>query len=191
MISFRRIPGPLYLTLLIYALCLLGGLFLAPLLGGARPTYDVLRAGPGAVVSGLIINLMGGPISEELGWRGVVWDRMRAKRPFLTSALVLGLIWALWHLPLFWVEGTSQNTLYAFPGIGFWAFILQGVLFTVLFGWVYDRTDRSILSAILLHWSVNAAANTLYPFGPVAIAVTTVLLAVVVAVLAAPGPRQT
>ena len=48
---------------------------------------------------------------EELGWRGYVLDRLQEKRSALVSSLILGVVWSLWHLPLFFVQGSYQAGL--------------------------------------------------------------------------------
>ena len=49
-----------------------------------------------------------GPLSEEIGWRGYALERLQTRWNALTSSLIVGLVWALWHLPLFMMVGTSQ-----------------------------------------------------------------------------------
>ena len=49
-----------------------------------------------------------GPLSEELGWRGYALERLQLRWNALTSSLILGVIWSLWQLPLFYIVGTSQ-----------------------------------------------------------------------------------
>ena len=59
-----------------------------------------------------------GPLSEEIGWRGYALARLQTRWNALTSSLIVGLVWALWHLPLFMMVGTSQHEL-GLPFIGF------------------------------------------------------------------------
>ena len=59
-----------------------------------------------------------GPLSEEIGWRGYALERLQTRWNALTSSLIVGLVWALWHLPLFMMVGTSQHEL-GIPFIGF------------------------------------------------------------------------
>lgn len=94
------------------------------------------------------------PFIEELGWRGYILDRLQQKHSALVSSLVLGVIWSLWHLPLFFVADTYQAGL----GVGtmeFWLFLFGIVPLNVLFSWVYNNAGRVTLAAILLHSMVN------------------------------------
>lgn len=97
---------------------------------------------------------MFGPIPEELGWRGYALDRLQVKHTALNASLILGMVWALWHLPLFFIEGTYQQRL----GVGtwfFWNFMLSVAIGSVIQTWVFNNTNRSTLAAILLHFTGN------------------------------------
>ncbi|MEK8171770.1 CPBP family intramembrane glutamic endopeptidase [Streptomyces sp. M19] len=58
--------------------------------------------------------VVSGPLSEEPGWRGTAYPRMRASMNRFQVGLVLGVIWAVWHLPLFFIDGTPRTT-WAWP----------------------------------------------------------------------------
>jgi len=75
----------------------------------------------------------------------------------LTSSLIVGLVWALWHLPLFMMVGTSQNEL-GFPFIGFLVGLMAN---SILYTWLYNNTQQSLWSAILLHWLFTYATQVL------------------------------
>ncbi len=94
-----------------------------------------------------------GPLSEEIGWRGYALGRLQTRWNALTSSLIVGLVWALWHLPLFMMVGTSQHEL-RLPFIGFLVgFMANSILYT----WLYNNTKQSIWSAMLLHWLYTCA----------------------------------
>ena len=67
----------------------------------------------------------------------------------MTASLILGLVWAAWHLPLPWTEGAP---LYGYP---VWLLVLDICAKSILFTWVFVRTRESVLIAILLHASSN------------------------------------
>jgi membrane protease YdiL (CAAX protease family) len=95
-----------------------------------------------------------GPLPEEVGWRGFALDRLQCRISALSSSVVLGTIWALWHLPLFFVPWTYQYDV----GLGtvrFWLFLAHFLPLSVLMTWIYNSTHRSTLSAILFHFSGN------------------------------------
>jgi len=98
-----------------------------------------------------------GPLSEELGWRGYALDRLQTRWNALTSSLILGVIWSLWHLPLFYIVGTSQ---YVYE-ISFVGFMLGTTTISVLYTWAYNNTGGSIWSAVVFHWVYTYALDTL------------------------------
>jgi len=113
-----------------------------------------LLASPVTLVSHLVLTFALGPFPEELGWRGYALDRLQAGGSALGASVLLGIVWTAWHLPLFFVEGSYQHGL----GVGsadFWLFGLTAVSASVLFTWVCNSNERSILSAVLLHGALN------------------------------------
>ena len=96
----------------------------------------------------LVIGLVNG---EEIAWRGFALPRLQAKYSALTSSILLGIIWTLFHLPLFFtVTGSSQADM------SFMIFLISTVSISILYTWMYNNTRGSVLIAYLFH----AAANT-------------------------------
>ncbi|MDT3435964.1 type II CAAX endopeptidase family protein [Haloarcula sp. 1CSR25-25] len=164
-IDFRRIR-PRWLVVL-----LLVPLGIAVLAGVA----DLLLGGPGPTlgegVTGFAVNPLAilpamffatlPPILEELGWRGYALDRLQLKWSALSASVILGVVWALWHLPLFFIGGTHQHDVVGFATTGFWLFMTGTVALSVVISWVYNNTERSILGIIVLHGWVNFTAETI------------------------------
>jgi uncharacterized protein len=95
----------------------------------------------------LVLGIVNG---EELAWRGFALPRLQAKYNALTSSLTLGVIWAGFHLPLFFTaSGTSQADQ------SFLNFLVSTTALTILFTWMYNNTRGSVLMAYLLHASAN------------------------------------
>jgi hypothetical protein len=97
----------------------------------------------------LVIILVLNAMPEEYGWRGYALDRLLTRWNPLVAALILGAIWGIWHLPLHFIAGTTQ---YAIPVV---EFFLQTVLLSVLYTWVYVRSNRSLFLMIVLHTTAN------------------------------------
>ena len=91
-------------------------------------------------------------LGEELAWRGFALPRLLTRYNALVASLFLGVLWALWHLPLVWTEGA---TLYQQP---VWLFLLDITAKSVLFTWVFLHTRGSVLLAMLLHGATNLFA---------------------------------
>jgi membrane protease YdiL (CAAX protease family) len=99
---------------------------------------------------------------EELGWRGYALPRMAERLGLRTSSLLLGLVWAAWHLPLFFVRGadTYQQS--------FASYLVGVVALSVVMAWLYARTG-SLLLVMLLHAAVNNSKDIVpsaLPVGP-------------------------
>ncbi|WP_299704122.1 type II CAAX endopeptidase family protein [uncultured Pontibacter sp.] len=160
--SFKRIGWLWYLViLLIFPAIYFLGYFIYSFFGGVQPPIAGLFSGldtPSAILTFALIMLFAGPVSEELGWRGYVLDPLQEKYGAIKGSLILGLFWIGWHLPLFFIEGTSQHAK-GF-GIPFWSWSFQLIMLSFVFTWVYNHTNRSILGAILLHLMANMAYPT-------------------------------
>lgn len=112
-----------------------------------------------------IQSLLVGPLAEEIGWRGFALDRLQTRWNPLAAGLILGVVWSLWHLPLFFIPGS----MYFEWGFGtglFWLFLLRMTALSILMTGVYNHTGRSILSAILMHFAFNFTFSFLQPSPP-------------------------
>nr|WP_199045523.1 type II CAAX endopeptidase family protein [Dyella sp. ASV24] len=96
----------------------------------------------------LLMTIIGGGL-EEFGWRGVTQDEWGRVIGPARAALLIGPVWALWHLPLFFLPGVVQYH-------ASFALFLVGIMGNaLLLGWLYSRT-RSILLCVLMHAAINA-----------------------------------
>lgn len=93
---------------------------------------------------------------EEIGWRGFLLPRLQDHVSALTASVAVGVIWMVWHAPLFVVPGAIQSDLPVLP------FVVQGIALAVVFTWVYNSTNGSLLLVVLLHGSVNAWLSTVW-----------------------------
>ena len=106
--------------------------------------------------------LLFGPLPEELGWRGYGLDRLlRANWPsdlkrwrLTVASLFVGVVWAVWHLPLYFIEGSYQNGL-GLSGWPFWSYVGGQLISSVLYTWLFTNTGHSTMSAILFHFTQN------------------------------------
>ena len=118
---------------------------LTPDMSGAlsvRPWYMFLPL--------FVVMIAGGGL-EELGWRGVAQPEMERTTGRAAAGLLVGLVWAVWHGPLFLLPGVSQYEA-SFPVFA------AGVIGTALIlAWLYGRTG-SILLCVVFHAAVNAIA---------------------------------
>jgi len=141
---------PHYLFALLVPVALgAGGLFAAYILqGGAvavqiAPLYLFIPYFLSSIIFGGI---------EELGWRGVLQHDLGKKFNIFRTNLAVGLIWSVWHLPLFLIAGSSHQ------GNSIPFYVLAGLGFSAFMTWIYAKT-QSIALCVVLHASINAAAT--------------------------------
>jgi CAAX protease family protein len=117
----------------------------------------------GYLIVYLLTLVFGGPLGEEGGWRGFALPRMEQRSGPLLGTLLLGVLWGLWHLPLFLLVPGYNGAGTGFIGIliPFVAFVIMVIAYSVVFTWVFNNTCGSILLAILLHASINTAPTML------------------------------
>lgn len=102
------------------------------------------------VIPVLLYVLFTSVLGEETGWRGFALPRLQQRLGLLRASLILGLIWGLWHIPLFRIAGNFHHH------IPLGLFILQDVALAVVMTWIYNNTRGSLLLIHLFH----AASNT-------------------------------
>jgi membrane protease YdiL (CAAX protease family) len=86
---------------------------------------------------------------EEIGWRGFALPRLLERFGPWRASATLGVLWALWHLPLFYMRGMPQY------GSPFGAYVLYLVALSLVMTFLLQRADGSIVIATLFHGAVN------------------------------------
>lgn len=103
----------------------------------------------------LVTLFLKGPLTEEVAWRGFALPRLLDRLSPVVASLLLGGLWALWHLPLLVSDSTGQRPPVQFVvGLG---------AMSILFTWVYLRTRGSLLLATLMHAMINTMAAFVFP----------------------------
>jgi hypothetical protein len=103
----------------------------------------------------LMVLVLGGPLGEEPGWRGVLQPSVGRWLPPRRAGLLVGVVWAAWHLPLFAIPGTPQAQV----PVGLYAAFT--IALGVIYGWLAEQSDDSVIVAVLLHASANTFAGVL------------------------------
>ncbi|MFA9459487.1 type II CAAX prenyl endopeptidase Rce1 family protein [Thiohalorhabdus sp. Cl-TMA] len=160
----HRVPGPFWAAALgIPPATALAALLVDQGLPGARGAAPAAWLGEPAsltIMTGYL--LVFGPLPEEPGWRGYALERLQERLPALGAALLLGALWALWHLPLFLIPGTYQEAVIGLGTIRFWGdFVPVLLALSVLMAWVYNHTGGSVLAAIVFHFAANFTGEAL------------------------------
>ena len=140
------------LAMMVGAIAVSGAAF-----GALRPAVSFSLAG--VVLAEFVrVLFLGGPVEEELRWRGFALPRLQQHRNALDASILLGLVWGLWHLPLYFVLGTGQSemlTAGASPAFAIGGFLGWTIGLSVLFTWLFNQTGGSLIVVILFHAAVN------------------------------------
>lgn len=88
-------------------------------------------------------------IGEEFGWRGFALPRLQGLIGPLPAALVIGVLWAAWHLPMFFVPGAPQY------GATFWAFCYTTTAWSIIMTALYNLSGKSLIPTMLFHGASN------------------------------------
>lgn len=150
-----RVGARWYVFVLALPAIAVGAALAVAALGGHAPPVSLSVE---VVVAAVVVGLLAG-LFEEFGWSGFAFPALQARYGALWAGVAMGVAVALWHLPFFFVPGTTQAST------SFLIFLLGLIPARFLFGWLYIGTGGSVLLTILFHASGNAWSEIL-PVGP-------------------------
>jgi uncharacterized protein len=188
-----RVGFPWYLVVLLFvpAVWLVSILFMPGGIAAFRVPNPSFLLTYLAVFALAFFAALGG---EEPGWRGFALPRLQERSGPLLGTLILGSLWALWHLPLwlFIPHYNGAGTGFLGVGIPFFGFVCYTVAFAILITWVFNHSRGSVLLATLFHASSGATSGSflaLFPLlftqavVPIAPSIGLVLVAVLIVVV--------
>ena len=122
--------------------------------------HDSVPANMGwlVIVPVLIFGQIWVVIAEEFGWRGFALPRLQNRFGSLGATLILGPIWALWHLPMFFTQGSPQYSENVLASLAMYAIIMCFI--SIILTMLYNRSGGSVLACMLFHAFLNIAAFT-------------------------------
>ena len=145
------------IALFFAAIPSVAALYLFNLLGG--PPVDWSGLPPLYTVVPLFIMLtIAAGIGEEFGWRGFLLPRLQTRHNALVSSLIIGVMWAIWHIPQFFIEGTFQHDLGSQAGLlpAILTYSVFVIVSSIQFTWLFNNTRGSVLMAAVMHGASNA-----------------------------------
>lgn len=146
-------------------------LLLYPLINGCALALGILAGGPVPAFAVLqqwwlipILFLVGfipisNAIREEFGWRGFGLEALQGRWNALTSSILVGLAWGIWHIPLM----VFPIAVDVYARIPLWVFITNSILLSILMTWFLNSNSRSILTAIVFHVMINLSPQ-IFPY---------------------------
>jgi membrane protease YdiL (CAAX protease family) len=178
------------LALFFMIVPIVASLNLYHLLGGPAVDWSGLQPLYTVVPMFIFLTIAAG-IGEEFGWRGFLLPRLQFRHNALVSGLIVGVAWATWHIPMFFIKGTSQYEQGLQSGLlpailGYSAFVIAN---SVQFTWLFNNTRGSVLLAAVFHGASNTWAGYLgmgnSPFGGIlTLMALSVLITAVIVVMA-------
>lgn len=115
------------------------------------------------------------PLVEELAWHSYGTDCLRQRMNLLKTSLLFGIFWAIWHMPLSFIKGYYHSNVAETGLIYSINFMVSLVPYVVLMNWLYYKTHRSILVAVVFHITAGCF-NELFRTHPDSKVIQTVLL---------------
>lgn len=146
--SLARWRQPGYLYLLVF----LGPLAVSAVIVAVGYPLGMLVFDPASVhvlrfiVFFVLMIFLDGPLGEELGWRGLLLPELLKRLSPLQAGLIVGVIWYLWHIPLYLADGKAMHPA---------GYFINVVSLSIIFTWFYLKSGRSVFLAILLHTTTN------------------------------------
>lgn len=113
LVNIKRIPlGWIFIIIFLQPLVSVLAVILNFFITGNFPDFETTKtflANPFNLIFFMISTFVVGPLPEELGWRGIALERLQKQRNALLSTLIVAFFWIIWHLPLFFMEGTFRK----------------------------------------------------------------------------------
>lgn len=152
MIRWRVAPGWYAVALLLPAVLAAAATALNVLLGAQPPSSDELAGWPGILPGFALVLLIPGfgGAWEEPGWRGYAVPRLQRGRSALLASLILAALIAGWHLPLMIAEQIHYSD------------IVLIVAAVIVFNWVFNNANGSVLIVMLMHAANNAISGSFF-----------------------------
>ncbi|MBD3407726.1 MAG: CPBP family intramembrane metalloprotease [Candidatus Lokiarchaeota archaeon] len=149
---------------------------------GFSPNLEILGHPEVVSIGFLVILLTAGPLQEEFGWRGYAVSRLQERYNALITSFIVGVAWALWHFPLFFLPhpGDGSAMYYDQP---VWIMVISVIFASIIFTWIYNNTNESVFATLLLHTTLNWIMWVFLPMASFEVALISTVLIVVVALM--------
>jgi uncharacterized protein len=169
-------------------------LYLFDLLGGPPVDWSGLPPLYTVIPMFILLTIAAG-LGEEFGWRGFLLPRLQTRHNALVSSLIIGGMWAIWHINLFFIEGTNQYDLRSAGGLlpAILGYSILVIVSSIWFTWVFNNTGGSVLLAAVFHGASNTWGGYIDVFrgyfgGALSFVAVSVLVTIIIVLIT--GPRD-
>lgn len=182
--GFYRVNLPnLLLSIVIFCAVIVISILVSLLFGESADQFSFV-GGFSFSIGGMptLFTLILTAFMEELGWRGYAEDSIAFYHTWFNESIIFGILWSLWHLPLFFIPGTYQSNILQ---MDFWYmvnFFVSALPLDFFLTWVYVKSRRSIFACVIIHFVINFLQEQI-AMTQVTKSLETVVLSVFVAVI--------
>lgn len=156
--DYRRIDLIYWAAAVILPLLILGfSIFATQMLYPDSNAFVVSKDLPGSFLTVLLFALavlIMGPLPEEIGWRGYLLPALARSVNLLMASIIIAVVWGLWHLPLFFIDGYPLSEKLAEP-LSLFAYFALLFPKSIVYTWLFYKTRRSILAVVIFHFFIN------------------------------------
>ena len=142
-------------------------------------------------LSGVMVQFLNmvprGTLGEELGWRGYAFIELNKRYSILGSSLILGLLWGVWHLPLWFLTSGYAGAELALYIL---FFLVSIVSFSVVIGFVYQGRKGNLIYPIILHQMLNFATALINADALTVMGLSSALYLIITAIMAFTAPAR-
>jgi membrane protease YdiL (CAAX protease family) len=135
----------------------------------------------------ILVTMLLSNVWEEIGWRGFALPRLQERYGDLMIAIIMGVLWEIWHLPLILSPASPMSSVPWYGGV------LFSISLTVIYTWLYQNTARSLFFVTIFHAMSNTAAFVTLELGAYAssyLYVVGVTVIVATAIILIYGPQR-
>jgi len=153
---FRINPKNLILATVIFGALIAASIGVSLLFGESKDQFR-FAGGFSFSIGGMptLALLLITALFEELGWRGYAEDSIAQYHSWFMESVIFGVLWAAWHIPLFFIEGTYQANILEMSPWYMINFFVGMMPLGFIFTWVYVGNNRSIFACSIFHFVVN------------------------------------
>ena len=150
---------PLYIfaAVLLFSAIVAGSILLSTAFGESLDQFSFTKdfSFTGVGVMSAFATIFLAAVLEEVGWRGYGEDSIAQYHSWFKESIIFGIVWALWHLPLFWIPGTYHYEIREMNVLYMLNFLISVAPMGFITTWVYVKNGRSMLASIIFHLFIN------------------------------------
>ena len=154
--AYRIRPVYLLLAIAVFAVAVAASIAVSLLFGGSPDQFSFTEDFSFSIGgTSALLTIVLASVIEELGWRGYGEDSVGQYCSWFKESLIFATIWAVWHVPLFWIPGTYHFGLKELGPIYMINFLVSTIPMDFIQTWLYVKNRRSMLATIIFHLFIN------------------------------------